>query len=383
MSLQMKDRWDFPVTLVADAFIDEYMAAANGEYVKVYLYLLRHQREEVTVDAVAEALGHTEADVRRALAYWEKKGVLSAKEGGGKESQEQDSALSCPVPQKAAAGLSSYNYNASNYDASHASPSPAPQKEHGPGSLSCASRERAQEAPSYSAEQVNRLSGDEEFSQLLYIAQKYLSKVFTPRDCQVFAYLYDSLKMSTELLEYLVEYCAQNGHSSVRYLETVALNWHSRGIRTPEEAKSFADGFNRDSFSVMRAFGLGDRRPGTAEQKLIEKWFKEYGFTRELVLMACNRTISAIHSPSFQYADRILTDWKNAGVRGKADVEALDEKRAAKAQGAGGAQGSRTAAKAAPQPQKKPQNQFHNFKQRDTDYDALVLKQLKEWVGKP
>ena len=30
---------------------------------------------------------------------------------------------------------------------------------------------------------------------------------------------------------------------------------------------------------------------------------------------------------------------------------------------------------------KNSQNQFHNFKQRDTDYDALMLKQVKEWVG--
>ena len=32
-------------TLVANEFIDRYMAAANGEYVKVYLYLLRHQQD--------------------------------------------------------------------------------------------------------------------------------------------------------------------------------------------------------------------------------------------------------------------------------------------------------------------------------------------------
>ena len=69
------------------------------------------------------------------------------------------------------------------------------------------------------------------FPQLLYIAQKYLNKVFTPRDCQVFAWLYEGLGMSSELLEYLVEYCAQNGHSSVRYLETVAVSWHEKGIK--------------------------------------------------------------------------------------------------------------------------------------------------------
>ena len=76
MTFQVKDRWNITVTAVADEFIDQYMAAANGEYVKVYLYLLRHQSEPVSVDAIADALNHTESDVRRALAYWEKAGVL-------------------------------------------------------------------------------------------------------------------------------------------------------------------------------------------------------------------------------------------------------------------------------------------------------------------
>ena len=38
MSMNWKDRWSIGATMVADAFIDEYMAGANGEYVKVYLY---------------------------------------------------------------------------------------------------------------------------------------------------------------------------------------------------------------------------------------------------------------------------------------------------------------------------------------------------------
>ena len=65
-------------TVVANTFIDQYMAAANGEYVKVYLYLLRHQQESVDIDQIADALNHTEADVKRALSYWEKLGVLKA-----------------------------------------------------------------------------------------------------------------------------------------------------------------------------------------------------------------------------------------------------------------------------------------------------------------
>lgn len=350
MAVQFKDRWEIQATLVANEFIDTYMAQANGEYVKVYLYLLRHQREEVTVEAIASALDHTESDVKRALAYWKKKGILENSEA---EREYESGAETGTEYSQNGAGL--YGGETEYEELTKKEPSPV-----------------------YSAGQVQRLSGDEEFSQLLYIAQKYLNKVFTPRDCQVFAYLYDTLKLSTELLEYLVEYCAQNGHFSLRYLEKVALNWHSRGIRTPDEARDFAESFNSDMFSVMKAFGLGDRRPAAKEQQLIERWFREYGFSRELVLMACDRTISAIHTPSFQYADRILSDWKEAGVRTRRDVELQDEKRRQeKRQKTPSGQENGLAREAA---RRRTPNQFHNFKQRDTDYETLMLQQVKERV---
>ena len=434
MTFQVKDRWNIPVTAVADEFIDQYMAAANGEYVKVYLYLLRHQSEPVSVDAIADALNHMESDVRRALAYWEKAGVLLREDLLSPDGGEKDAGTAADRPKAGAvldremsggrgaafsadpqvtpdsrstayhgstqAGADGWSASYSGTPQAVNQTAPAAVKPQGAVSEPAPAAGRtdsvsfgtapAAAAPSpkpvYSVAQVNRLSGDEEFAQILYIAQKYMNKVFTPRDCQVFAYLYDTLKFSPELLEYLVEYCVQNGHVSVRYMETVAINWHEQGFRTPDEAKEYAEGFNNDAFSVMKAFGLNDRRPATEEQKMITKWFREYGFGRELVLMACNRTISAIHTPSFRYTDKILSDWKLAGVRTKADVEALDEKRSkSRAQGAGGqAQGGRSSGgQGAGQADggRRKSNQFHNFKQRDTDYDALVLKQLKERVN--
>lgn len=309
------------VTVIANDFIDRYMAAANGEYVKVYLYLLRHQQERLDVSGIADALNHTESDVKRALTYWEKLGAL--KTGTAKQA-------------------------APSADASGAV-------------------EAAASRPVYSQEQVNRLAGDEDFTQLLYIAQKYMNKVFTPRECEVFAYLYDGLHMTAELLEYLVEYCVQGGHTSLRYIETVALNWHEKGIRTVDEAKSYSSCFTKDSFAVMRAFGLTDRKPGDAEKELIQKWFGVYGFTRELVLEACNRTLEATHSPSFRYTDKILSEWKKAGVKSQQDVALLDQKR----------QGRQNAARSAA----KKTNQFHNFEQRNTDYDSIVMDQVKTWIG--
>lgn len=331
------------VTVVTNEFIDKYMAGANGEYVKVYLYLLRHQKELVEVGAIADALNHTEADVRRALAYWEKAGILSR----GDDRPEPDSAsVSVSAPDSV----------------------PAEKK-------------------TISADSLNRLSGDEEFAELLYIAQKYMNKVFTQRDCQTFAYLYDGLHMKKDLLEYLVEYCAQLGHTSIRYIETVALNWHQQGIATVDEAKLASAAYTKDAFAVMKAFGLTDRRPGVSEQKMMDKWFKDWGFSRELVMEACSRTLQSAHTPSFPYTDKILEAWKAQNVHNMADVKDLDERRKKREKVTGtengtprGGQpaGSRQGSAVGQSQVRKTPNQFHNFQQRDVDYDALILEQLQK-----
>ncbi len=334
------------VTVIANDFIDRYMTAANGEYVKVYLYVLRHQHEKLEISAIADALNHTEADVRRALAYWEKLGALRM----GTERREAQERME---PAKVRRTMTETGYGAADAAQSAAV-----------SGVGVSAAQTAASRPVYSQEQVNRLTGDADFAQLLYIAQKYLNKVFTPRECEVFAYLYDGLHMSAELLEYLVEYCVQGGHTSIRYIETVALNWHEKGLKDVEAAKAYSSGFSKNSFAVMRAFGLTDRKPGDAEKECIERWFLTYGFTKELVLEACNRTLKATHSPSFSYAEKILSEWYKAGVKNLRDVAALDQKRQPAA---------RTA--------KKPANQFHNFEQRSTNYDSMVMDQLKSWIN--
>lgn len=72
----IRNRLAHGVTVVSNEFIDNYMARANGEYVKVYLYILRNGGRADSVADIADALNHTEADVRRALVYWEQEGVL-------------------------------------------------------------------------------------------------------------------------------------------------------------------------------------------------------------------------------------------------------------------------------------------------------------------
>ena len=80
MTWEFNEGFQVNATLVANQFIDQYMAGANGEYVKVYLYLLRHAGKSLSLGEIAEALHYTEGDVKRAIAYWKKEGVLAGKE---------------------------------------------------------------------------------------------------------------------------------------------------------------------------------------------------------------------------------------------------------------------------------------------------------------
>lgn len=77
--IYVKNKFQTNATLVANDFIDHYMVQANGEFVKVYLFLLRHldnAGSSLTVSAVADCLNNTENDILRAFKYWESKGLL-------------------------------------------------------------------------------------------------------------------------------------------------------------------------------------------------------------------------------------------------------------------------------------------------------------------
>lgn len=334
---------------VPHEFIDTYMVEANGEYVKVFLYLLRHENELERLENsdIADALKITEADVRRALTYWEKLGVLTS---------ARETASPAENPNVAAAretALSAENPGAVTAEGVPALP-PA-----GDGGA-----------------RMERLSGDEEFTALLYVVQQYLQKNFTQIECEKFAYFYDCLGMSSELLEYLAEYCADSGHTGIRYLEKVALNWYQQGIRTGEEAKDYTLRYSRDISSVMKAFGITGRNPATSEQEYIKKWFKQFGFDRKIVVEACNRTIKATGAASFPYADKILSGWKENGVKVLADVGEVDKKRQKQAEQ------SREKKTAPKKPAAVSRNRFHNFEGRSYDYDEMVWRDIRERYGK-
>ena len=393
-------------TTVSDIFIDQYMPKANGEFVKVYLYLLRATGSGAgiaTISEIADHFSNTEADIVRALNYWASEGILQVQTGadgqitginlcslavtGMQAAQNNKSNLQNGVVNNIA--QSNLQNNVVNNTAQNNLQSNvvnnAVQNISGADSQvqdsvvkKLKSQAADKDAPSqkeYTLDEIKEFRKNPDISELFFIIETYLKHTLSSTDTNMVLYWLDELHFSTDLVEYLVEYCITKGHSSLRYMNKVALGWADAGIKTVDQAKDDAAAHSQIYYSVMKALGITGRNLVDSEMSLINKWVGEYGFDIELVKAACSKTISAIQKPSFEYTDSILANWRKKDVHTLKDVEVLDANfaKANKASANGSSQGTNAAngSTKAKSNNSNSKNKFNNFNQRNNDYDKL------------
>lgn len=361
-------------TTVSDIFIDQYMPKANGEFVKVYLYLLRATGSGAgiaTISEIADHFSNTEADIVRALNYWASEGILQVQTGA--DGQITGINL-CSL---AVSGMqNNMQSNVDNNTAQNISGADSQVQDSVVEKLKNQATDKP--APSqkeYTLDEIKEFRKNPDISELFFIIETYLKHTLSSTDTNMVLYWLDELHFSTDLVEYLVEYCITKGHSSLRYMNKVALGWADAGIKTVDQAKDDAAAHSQIYYSVMKALGITGRNLVDSEVSLINKWVGEYGFDMELVKAACSKTISAIQKPSFEYTDSILTNWRKKDVHTLKDVEVLDANfaKANKATGSGSSQGA-NAANGFSKPKSNnsnSKNKFNNFNQRNNDYDKL------------
>lgn len=403
-------------TTVSDIFIDQYMPKANGEFVKVYLYLLRATGSGAgiaTISEIADHFSNTEADIIRALNYWASEGILQLQSGADGQimginlcslsasgMQAAQSNIQSAVADNAAqnnlqnsvvnnaaqnilqnsvvnnAAQNNLQNGVVNNAAQNISTANIRMQDSVVEKLKSQTTDKASSSQKeYTLDEIKEFRKNPDISELFFIIETYLKHTLSSTDTNMVLYWLDELHFSTDLVEYLVEYCITKGHSSLRYMNKVALGWADAGIKTVDQAKDDAAAHSQIYYSVMKALGITGRNLVDSEVSLINKWVGEYGFDIELVKAACSKTISAIQKPSFEYTDSILANWRKKDVHTLKDVEVLDANfaKANKASATGSSQGT-NAANGSSKPKSNnssSKNKFNNFNQRNNDYDKL------------
>ena len=307
---------------ISKTFIETELPQAPPLYVSVYLMTLAVGQD---AKRVAERLKATETDVLYAWGYWKGKGYLQ-------ETEKKTESVSPILPSSV--------------------------------------------RPEYSPRELALYIKNESVKALFDSAQKKLGKMLSQQDMSLLFGFYDWLGLPMEVIELLLSYCASNGHTGMRYIEKVAIGWAEEGVNTVEKAAEYIELRKTGFRSIMQAFGQ-NRLPVATEEAYMKKWLREYRLPMDVIRLACERTVLQTGKVAFAYADRILENWKRAGVVSVADVEAQDAAFAAKK--------AQTAQPAEKPPQQKgapKKNRFINYTQSEWDFaelERLEREQREKW----
>ena len=170
--------------------------------------------------------------------------------------------------------------------------------------------------------------------------------------------------MSPDFISYLLETCIEQHHSSLKYMNSIALDWATKGITNPKQASLDSSVYSKLYFGVMKCLGISNRNLTKVEKNYIDKWSNTYCFSDEIIFEACNRTILNTQKANFKYTDKILSSWHASDVRSLADLIKVDADFAS----------SKTSAKT---PTRKD-SAIHNFDERSYNFNDIEQRLLQK-----
>lgn len=325
MSTFMLKNSTLKFTPVSNIFIEKYMPKARGEFVKVYLLMLKYNTSNepgVNGAVLASSLNLLESDVMNALNYWNDQGVIRL----------------IPIDK-----MNNFNIEFLPLD----------------------------DFESNETHEINLLDAlnNSETTDMLRDIEKILGRSLSNKEMETYLNWQNDFSFTSELILILIEYCVSKGKSDYRYIEKVALAWHDLGIKTIDEAQVHIKK-NEDKWikirHILQYLGIKNTEIMKPQEELLNKWLFTYKFDLPLIEKACDICFQRLNRADFKYIDGILSKWFNDNLKTLEDVEIKDKQFK-----------SNNKNKYA---QKNTQTNkglgFNNFEPRSYDYDSLEKKLL-------
>lgn len=273
-------------TNVENIFINEYMASAPGDFVKVYMFARMYAELEadITNEDIAKHLAMDHEDVLKAWTYWERMGTVRK-------------IIKAPNDKF-------------NYDIEF-----IVLKEQLYGEKK--SRKRFAFDPTNES-----VLEDKEIRGMFTEIEKISGRVLNGTEMMEIMSLINDFNAAPEVIVYGYSYCIQKKQKNIKYITTVIRKWAEEGLRDVIAVEKYLSENDKKQHLYRRVFkALGFARNATEEeQRIMDTWFQTMGFSLEKVLTACSKT-SGISSPNINYVNKILINWyeeekgRDAGVK--------------------------------------------------------------------
>ena len=357
MSLTIATEYQLGTTQIPNWFIRTYMPSANGNFVKLYIFLwmaCQHPDivRELSIDNLADRMECTESDILRALRYWNKEGLLHYEETDG---------LICSIllttPNSVSSETTATEGNESdNFPSYDTRRAPVTEMK----------QQNVPDRQTYTPLQAEALMKDVAIEQTINSVEQLLGTTVSTSHLQLILYFMCDVGFSKDLVLAMYRTALQKGKNSPKYIEAIGISWAKQGIQTVDEAMEEVASFSGRYALVAKALGI-QRTLTPAERDIINGWDK-YHFADAIIDEACKRTVLQTGGTNLKYVSGILESWAKNNVISLSDIEQCDEafKRNKKSSG-----------------KKKivhNKNQFQNFPQRSysqEDYISLEKQLLR------
>lgn len=293
MSIQLNlGKWGtiFPVP---NCVVDEDIRLASENQLKVLLYILRNNGDNLTEKSVGEQLNIAEGDVKDAVSFWVDRGVLTS-QGDIPQCERAEIPDETPVEIKKK-----------------------------PRPLS-----RVQKPDSIFVSR--RISEDNDLATLVQETQVILGKPISNGDTATLVMLHDTDGLPCDVLLMLIQYCHSIGKDNMRYIEKMAVGWASEEITTIERAEEkisnlekYGEAWNR----VALIFGIQNSgSPTKAQQENANRWINEWHFSDEMLREAYERCVNKKNNFNITYTNGILKNWNKQNISSLKELKEYEEK---------------------------------------------------------
>ena len=185
-------------TIINNGFLEKYMASAPTAYTFVYICaqkFIQEGNEYFTDEQLAQSLGMTEGDIKRAIKFWEDNGEVLRK-------------------QRIIQPVTKITHIVSD-------------------------------KPSYAQDEIEYyLKHNAEFKGLVDSAKSAMGKIIGRYDIETIFSFHDWLGLPLSVIEILIQYCCDNDPKNMRYIEKVAIAWADSGINTAKAALEYIEKYN-------------------------------------------------------------------------------------------------------------------------------------------
>ena len=192
------------------------------------------------------------------------------------------------------------------------------------------------ERPQYSEKDVLQAMDQEASFRLLRgEVQRLLGRNLNTEDLKILLGFVHYLGLPTEVISVLVSFCRNRARNrgnlrapSLRTIEKEAYHWAEQGIDTLESAAAYIQTQNnRNSkiYQLMDILQIRGRSLTVAEERFANAWL-EMDFPNEVISMAYERTCLNTGGLNWNYMNKILTRWHEAGFKTAEAIRTGDRK---------------------------------------------------------